>query len=482
MLTILLNPKRPEPLYRQICTAIQTEIATGHLKPHEKLPSKRTLAAHLQVSIITVQTAYEQLAAEGYLVAQPRVGYYVDPDAHLLSCQLQQAVPHTAKQTDPPQAKDWVHFSTSGVDLEQFPFTTWAKLSRQVLTNQQETLLQKLPSMGLWSLRPAIANYLYAYRNMQVSPEQILIGAGTEYLLGLLVQLLGTSRRYAVEDPGYPKVKKILRANGAAVAAIPMDQEGILCDRLEEDGASICHITPSHQFPTGKIMPLRRRAKLLQWLHQQPERYLIEDDYDSELRFHGKPLPALYSLDDSQRVIYMNTFARTLAPSLRIGYVVLPMHLAERFATSFSFYSCTVPSFEQYTLERFLQEGFLERHLNRMKKTYRQRQTILLETLSRHPMGQYIHVQGEQAGLHLLLEVHLPFTETQLVTTAKTAHVTISGLSDYYDIPDEAPTEPPCLVLGYAQLSPEEIQTGVTRCLDAWQKLLDDASFPFPTP
>lgn len=194
------------------------------------------------------------------------------------------------------------------------------------------------------------------------------MGAGTEYLLGILVQLLGASRRYAVEEPGYPKGKHILRSNGASVIGIPMDQSGLKIQALRQSGATIAHVTPSHQFPTGIIMPVRRRAELLEWAAEQPERYLIEDDYDSELRFQGKPLPAMYSLDNGGHVIYMNTFARTLAPSLRIGYVVLPPLLAKRFEQDFSFYSSTVPSFEQYTLVRFLQEGYFERHLNRMKR------------------------------------------------------------------------------------------------------------------
>lgn len=308
--------------------------------------------------MVTVQTAYEQLMAERYLYAKPRIGYFVDPNVSLLphSCATDWKPKKiiTSESVNP----DRINFSTSGVDMEQFPFTAWAKLSRQILTSEQEKLLRGVPSMGLDTLRQAIAEHLYAYRNMQVEPEQILIGAGTEYLLGLLVQLLGSSRRYGVEDPGYHKVRQILRANGASVIAIPMDESGIRMNELECSGVQVVHVTPSHQFPMGQSMPLQRRRMLLTWLSAQPDRYLIEDDYDSELRWTGKPLPALYSLDKSKHVIYMSTFARTLTPSLRIGYVVLPPKLAQRYQTEFSFYSCTVPNFEQYTLTRFLQEGY----------------------------------------------------------------------------------------------------------------------------
>lgn len=474
MLTILLNPNSPEPLYRQICQAIQTKIAQGVLIPHEKLPSRRALSAHLQTSMITVQTAYEQLVAEGYLYSRPRAGYYVDPDATLLAHvpQLEKLPAHNAAASLPDTPKDQIIFSTSGVDLEQFPFATWAKLSRQVLTSKQEALLQATPSMGIYELRQAIAAHLRAFRDIHVTPEQILVGAGTEYLLGILVQLLGASRRYAVEDPGYQKGKQILHSNGAAVIGVSMDNAGLRLDDLEQSGATIVHVTPSHQFPTGIIMPIRRRAELLQWVSAQPDRYIIEDDYDSELRFQGKPLPTLYSLDKTGHVIYMNTFARTLAPSLRIGYVVLPPELAERFKRDFSFYSSTVPSFEQYTLVQFLQEGHLERHLNRMKKTYRQRQMLLLSVLHSHPLAKSITVSGEEAGLHLLLKVHLPCTEEELIRTAEQVHVTVYGLSSYYGTANCVPKTSPCIVLGYACLSPEEITDGTKRLLDAWSKLL----------
>lgn len=473
MLTILLNPNSPEPLYRQICRAIQSKIAQGSLTPHEKLPSRRALSAHLQTSLITVQTAYEQLAAEGYLYSRPRVGYFVDPDAFLLihDPQSETTTENKTSISTSELPPDQIVFSTSGVDLEQFPFATWAKLSRQVLTSKQETLLHATPTMGLYELRQAIAAHLRAFRDIHVTPEQILIGAGTEYLLGILVQLLGTSRRYAVEDPGYRKGKQILRSNGAAVIGIPMDSAGLRLDALEQSGATVAHITPSHQFPTGIIMPIRRRAELLKWISAQPNRYLIEDDYDSELRFRGKPLPALYSLDKTGHVIYMNTFARTLAPSLRIGYVVFPPQLAEQFKQNFSFYSSTVPSFEQYTLVHFLQEGHLERHLNRMKKTYRQRQMLLISVLQSHPMAEFISVHGEEAGLHLLLKVQLPCTEQELIQAAKRVHVTVYGLSSYYETTSHSTQNPPCIVLGYACLSPKEITDGTKRLLDAWLEL-----------
>lgn len=467
MLTILLQPKSHKPLYQQIAHAITQEIACGHLQPKEKLPSRRALAAHLQVSIITVQTAYEQLVSEGYLFTKPRCGYFVDPDVHLFAhMPPKRAIPVSHEKTT---SANWITFSTRGVDLEQFPFSTWAKLSRQVLSVQAQTLLQSLPSMGLYALRAAIADHLWAFRGIQTTPEQILVGAGTEVLLGILVQLLGASKRFAVEDPGYHKGKLTLRSSGASVIGIPMDAQGISMEALEKNGVSVALVTPSHQFPTGIIMPVRRRAALLEWATAQPGRYIIEDDFDSELRFQGKPLPAIFSMDTHGCVIYLNTFARTLAPSLRIGYAVLPVSLAKQYQTTLSFYSSTVPSFEQYTLVHFLKEGHLEHHLNRMKKVYRKRQRLLKSILCKHPLAPYIQMMGEEAGLHLLLAVHLDCTENELIQAAQAAHITISGISAYYDAYYNGQANTPnYIVLGYASLNTEQLTTGFQRLLDAW--------------
>lgn len=474
MLTILLQPNSSEPLYRQLCCGIQEKIMDGSLKPGEKLPSRRALAAHLQVSMTTVQSTYEQLAAEGILCAKPRVGYFVDMDALLLLRKTDSVTPPVPCPAKPTDADSGITFATGGVDLEQFPFSTWAKLSRQVLTNQQELLLKAVPPMGLYALRAEIAAHLRAFRGISVSPEQILVGAGTEYLLGLLVQLLSASRRYAAEEPGYSKTKQILRAHGASVLNIPVDINGMCPDALRQSGATVAHVTPSHHFPTGTVMPVRRRAELLQWAASHEERYIIEDDYDSELRFIGKPLPPLFSLDKAECVIYMNTFARTLSPSLRIGYMLLPLRLVQKFQQDFSFYSCTVPSFEQYTLAQFMHDGCFERHLNRMKKTYRLRQEALTAALLSHPMAKYLKICGKEAGLFLLLEVHLPYTEQVLINAARLAGVTVFGLSCYYEHPEHAVQNPPKIVMGYACLTVEAIEAGVKLLLDAWEKLLNE--------
>lgn len=218
-----------------------------------------------------------------------------------------------------------------------------------------QELLAAVPNTGALALRQAIADYLYEFRSMTVSPEQILVGAGTDFLYNLLIQLLGREKLYAVEDPGYRKILQVYEAAGARCLPVPMDGDGLRVDCLAD--AQIVHLSPSHHFPTGTVMPIVRRQALLEWAQAAPGRYLIEDDYDSEFRLTGRPIPTLQSIDRSGRVIYLNSFTKSIAPSIRISYLVLPLELMESFRQYLGFYACTVPSFEQYTLSRFLRGG-----------------------------------------------------------------------------------------------------------------------------
>ncbi len=476
MLTILLKSNDPMPLYQQLYSGIRCEIEKGGLCPDEKLPSKRTLAAHLQVSLATVQAAYDQLLAEGYIRSVPRKGYYTEHCAVLTHEEPpSEHVPHVQPQAC--RNPERVRFATNGVDTQQFPFTIWAKLSRQILSGQQEALMQPIPPDGLYELRAAIAQNLYAFRSLHVEPEQILVGAGSEYLLGLLVQLLGRDRCCAVEDPGYRKTQSILESNGMKTVPVPMDEDGLSAQALVSSGADIVHVTPSHHFPLGIVMPVSRRIALLQWAAEQPHRYIIEDEYDSEIRFTGMPIPTLRSLDQSDRVIYMNTFAKTLTPSLRISYLVLPRTLRVQFQENLSFYANTVPSFEQYTLARFLREGYFERHLNRMKKTYRKRRDRLMTVIRSHPLAPYLEIVGADAGLHFLLHVHLPVPEQTLIALAEKAGVDITGLSAYYAEKDAGFFPHPVLILGYACLSEETAAGAMQHVLDVWQQYLRTKGF-----
>ena len=344
MLSLPFTPEGTQPLYQQLYRYIRGEIQTGRLAAGEKLPSKRQLASELKISVVTVEGAYSQLVAEGYLESRSRRGYFVmpvlaQPALGSKAPDLPQSVPAAPEAPAPACRYD---FATSGGDAASFPFSTWAKLSREVLSSRDQALLSAAHPQGVPELRRAIVRHLYQFRGIQVSPEQVIVGAGSEFLSTLLVQLLGPQGGYALEDPGYQKIARIFTAGGAQVCPIPLDGQGLRVDALEASGARVVHVTPSHHFPLGIVMPVSRRWELLEWARRGEERYIIEDDYDSEFRFSGRPIPALQGLDREGRVIYLNTFAKSLAPSLRISYMVLPPKLLERYRQKLSFYSSTV--------------------------------------------------------------------------------------------------------------------------------------------
>lgn len=455
MLTYTLEKGRGKSLYAALYEHIRKDIFTGALAAGTRLPSKRALAANLGVSVVTVENAYAQLIAEGYAEARERSGVYV--------CQIgmplppQDAAPPVASEEQPKESL--LDLSSGGGEDVPFPFSVWAKTMRGVISDLGKDILKPVDFRGAWELRQAIAAHLYQSRGLRVSPEQIVVGAGNEYLYGLLVQLLGRGRCYAVEDPGYPKITGIYTANDVTVAHIPLDEEGMSVQALRESGAEIAHISPAHHFPTGIVMPVRRRNALLTWAYAQPERYILEDDYDSELRHTGKPVPPLFSLDTRERVLYLSTFSQTIAPSLRIAYVCLPPHLLTRLRERLSFYTCAVPTFEQYTLARFIDSGDYERHLNRLRKRYRDKRALILSQIEESPLHGRCSVVEENAGTHFLLHLQTSQSDAALKLAAAERGLSVRFLSDYQTRREDTGS----MIFNYACLDtsrvPEALQT-----------------------
>ncbi len=465
MLTYHINNKGILPMYEQLYRAIREDIINGVIKGGEKLPSKRRLAEHLKISQITVENAYSQLLAEGYIISKPRSGYYAE-----------QIIEHNKKakpisyEIPKPKTEDYLYaFHTNTVDTECFPFSSWAKLLRSELTEKASKLLIAAPNQGVLELRQQICRYLAEFRGIYAIPEQIVIGAGSEYLLMLLIQLLGRNRIYALENPCYPKLNNVFKANGANVKPITLDKDGLKIDELEKNNASVVYLTPSHQFPLGIVMPAARRIKMLKWAEQTGDRYIIEDDYDSEFRYTSRPIPAMKELDHADRVIYLNTFAKSLAPSLRISYMVLPKSLLKKYRDELRFYSSTVPSFEQYTLAKFIKTGMFERHISRIRNLYKSRRDILLELLNKSAFAKFMEISGEDAGLHLMLTLKNGLSERQMVELAAQNGVHLHGISDYY-IAESEKKPNSTVVLGYAGLN-EDIMKKAVKCLEnAWTK------------
>lgn len=337
--------------------SIKEDIVRGKLKKGERLPSKRALAEHLGISALTVENAYLQLVAEGYLDSRARSGFYVSGAAR--SYAPAAVTPHSAEESGAAQETDG-----------EFRFTALSRIMRQVITNYGEKLLQKPHHFGCMELRCAISEHLRRYRGMDAPPERIIVGSGAEYLYAQIAQLFGTETTFGIEYPSYEKIEKVYRSFGLKCELLPMDRDGIGSAALDETSAQVLHVTPYHSFPTGISTSARKRMEYLAW-RARSGGFIVEDDFDSEFSLQRKPLETIFSMDRTDSVIYLNTFTKTLAPSMRMGYMVLPQRLVEKYEEKLGFYSCTVPAFEQYVLAEFIAQGYFERHLNRVCRKLR---------------------------------------------------------------------------------------------------------------
>lgn len=472
LLTYSLSSEEPRPLYEQLASFLREDILNGILLSGSRLPSKRSLSENLGVSSITVEAAYNRLMDEGYVVSEPKRGYFV-ADLFL----SEQPGAHPAYSS--PEAKESPSvFPVSGLDdalldlsgnrapADRFPFTVWARLLRNTISNLGPELLVPSPCNGVLPLREAIASHLHSFRGMKVNPECVIVGAGTEYLYGLLIQLLGHEKIYCLEDPGYRKASQIYRSNGVTCVWAPLDDAGITVAGLEKVHADVAHISPTHHFPTGITMPVGRRYELLAWAAEQDTRYIIEDDYDSEFRLTGRPIPSLQSIDRSGKVIYMNTFSKTLASTVRISYMVLPPQLAARYYEKLSFYSCTVSTFEQYTLASFIREGYFEKHLNRMRLFYARLRRQILQQIAACPAADRIRILERDSGLHFLLQFQTDLPDETLYAALQKEGIRLNPLSFYYLQPENAPKH--TFLLSYSTLSPQALD----RALAAFCTLL----------
>ena len=296
---------------------------------------------------------------------------------------------------------------------------------------REQELMEVSPSGGVEALRLAIADHLASFRGMSVDPAQIIIGAGTEYLYTLLIRLLGQDKVYCIENPGYRKLLAIYRSSGAACRFADVDRQGMIVGQLRESGADIAHISPTHHFPTGVTMPVSRRYEMLAWAGESGERYIIEDDYDSEFRIKGHPMPSLQSIDEAGKVIYMNTFSKSLTSTIRISYMVLPPRLVSVFYQKLGFYSCTVSTFDQYALADFISQGYFEKHINRMRLSYRRiREKVLSITKTLFSPEECRTIEND-SGLHLILELRTDRTEEEIRRELLKKGIRISSVADY---------------------------------------------------
>ena len=411
-----IDPTIKQPAYLQLYRQIRQDITSGLCPYGSKLPSKRFLAAETGTSVITVQHAYDLLSDEGYIRSQERSGYYVCYKEGEIFPVASSELSHLGgdlsifggfsgaaeetqndKTSNSPAVKDSITSETSQIpeipelpeiseipeisdipvrgpivtpEQESFPFTIWAKTVRRVLADYGEELLVRSPNSGTAILRETIAQYLARSRRINVAPEQIVIGSGSEYLYNLIVQMLGRERTFALEDPSYEKIRLVYEASGVHCEMLQMDREGVRLGALYKSEADVLHVTPFNSYPSGITATASRRAGYIRWA-KGADRFIVEDDFDSEFSMSTKAEDTLFSLEPTRSVIYMNTFTRTVSPAVRVGYMVLPAELCVALQEKISIYSCTVPVFTQYILAELIRSGDFERHINRVRRKRR---------------------------------------------------------------------------------------------------------------
>ena len=463
-LTISLRQGDRTPLYEQIYDYIKNEIREGRISSGEKLPSTRLLSRHLDISRSTVELAYEQLLSEGYIESRPQRGYYASQIEGLYRIRATKPSGKESVIDEKPAYR--YDFTPNGVDLNSFPYSAWRKLSRECLLDDRAELFRLGCPQGEPGLRSAICSYLHQARGVNCSPDQIIVGAGNDYLMMLLCAVLGTGHRVALENPTYRQAYRLFANLSFDTRTVDMDAKGMRVDELERSGADLAFVMPSHQYPLGTVMPIRRRMELLRWAEGDKDRYIIEDDYDSEFRYKGKPIPALQGFDGSGKVIYIGTFSKSIAPAIRMSYMVLPEAVCSVYRERCGFISSTVSKVDQLILQKFIEEGCYERHLNKTRALYRSRHDTLLSALKE--MNPDIRISGENAGVHLLLHFRDGRSEEELIQKAAEKGVKVYGLSEYY-VDGKEDTEETVILLGYANMNEEKIREAVKLLNEAWK-------------
>lgn len=457
MLRYDFTQRNDRPLYQFLYECLKEDIQKGRLPAQTKLPSKREMARDNGISVRTVMNAYEQLLVEGYILSKEKKGYFV-ASVEAMPC----SIPETSEYPSFYIEDDWfVDFTATQAVYNQFPFSMWKKVMREVLSEYDTELVRRAHFLGVKELREAITDYLYRARGMKVSPECTVIGASIEYLYGRLIQILPSHAVYAVENPGYKKIPHIYEEYGLRWTWVEMDEQGINMESLRKSGASVIHISPEHHYPLGTVMSASRRQELLLWAREKPERYLIEDDYDCEFRYHSRTIPPLQSMDRNHRIIYMNTFSKTMAPSIRISYMILPEKLMVRYIDKANFYSNTASSCEQYALARFIREGYFERHLSRMKKHYQAKGELLIRILKQSVLLPIVSISGGKSGTHLLVKVDTSLTDTEIKWAARQKKIHIACLSEFCG--ERRDEYQHILVLNYSDMEEKDIREAVRR-------------------
>lgn len=426
---MIIDQKSKAALYLQIYEYFKEKIVSGHFKSGDRLPSKRNLAEELGLSLNTISKAYYLLEDEGFILAVERSGYFVE--------QLNNFYPkidvneEVRDMKEKKRSKEILYdFSPYSIDEEKFPYYTFSKIFKEVIDTGGRDVISQSDPLGKWDFRKAISKYLNDSRSLNVKAENIVISSGMEYLYEMLFYIFSKDSVFAVENPGYDILPEMISSRGFTCKPVKVKADGVSLVDLETSGANVLTITPSHQFPTGSIMPISKRLDLLKWASSKEGRYLIEDDYDTEFRYVGRPIEPIKKLDAKDRVIYMGSFSKSLAPSMRVSYMILPDKLMEDLKVNFPFFICPVPVINQLVMTKFLGQGYFQRHLNRMRRNYKKKREALIEKLQTYP--QVLDISGADSGIHIVVEVKTKKDDFEIERLCKDKGIEIYPLAAYY--------------------------------------------------
>ncbi|MCM3782309.1 PLP-dependent aminotransferase family protein [Neobacillus mesonae] len=472
MFDILLPDQSEIPLYQQLYLLIRDGIRQGSLADGQRLPSVRSLQNQLNISKTPIETAYQMLMAEGYVFSKPRSGLYVvnrsngQTNRNLYQEPRQQTIHKTKQELERSSQSVKIDFYPTALDPVFFPVRVWNKLLKESVDQHLNEIGDYGDPQGEYGLRSVISEYLLNSRGVHSTPEQIIVGAGTAPSLGSLSKLLKDIKNIAFEEPGYSLVREQFRMNGFNIINIPVGEHGISLDVLEKSQADLVYVTPSHQFPTGGIMPYPERERLLAWAEDN-NAYIIEDDYDGEFRYQGKPISSLQSLDRNERVIYAGTFSKVLTPSLRMNYLVLPSHLMHELSEGKQNVFFAPSRIEQWAMESFILQGHWYRHIRKMRNVYRKRHQHLIEIIQTY-LGGHVEISGQYSGLHIQLTVRTSKSSEELIQLAAEKGVKLYDLRKMWVSQQQTSGAYPRLYIGFAALSTEDMELGIKLLSQAW--------------
>ena len=446
-------------IYRQLYSQLKEDILAFKYESHEKLPSKRDMSQHLNISVNSVKAAYEQLLAEGYIYTEERKGYFIEPlEKLIIDPNAQISLNVQEQQIEDAYDYSFSHMST---DISAFPVEVWTKLVKRVFENYDHELSSIPQIKGPIELRQSIAKLVSYQRGIQCHPEQIVIGSGTNILLTKLIQLLPDEIKIAVENPGYSRFRTLIRQTTAQLKPIALDHKGISIEAIKQAQPDATIVTPSHQFPMGIIMPVSRRIDLLNWA-SQTQSYIIEDDYDSEFKYETDNIPSLFSFDKNERVIYLGTFSKTLMPGLRMSYMILPINLVKQF----DHYNLNmIPDFSTIhvlTLNLMIKEGYYEKYVKKMHQIYGKKRETLITHLS-NTFTNNIRIKDTRAGLHFIVEVNTPFSYQEIESRAKEMKLELYTLNRFSVKALEKNSSYKTLIIGFSKIKQEQIPQAVQR-------------------